>query len=343
MLLYTAALKPSTTIGTLSTTARVLEQRFGRALAPMLSGALRSHSQQGAPIAREEKPFPLLLFSPGLGSSPYEYSVQLEDLASHGYVVAALEHPKDTLAVVLPVGKVIAFDGEPWGRYRSPSGPEALRFYQARANVWAEDLKFVLEQLTTATDDASPLHAVIDLERVGAFGHSHGGRSAATACILDSRIRACLNEDGSLDDRKLKRPYWPLADRRMTGVFGMFDRFDPGFDEEDFAGMGTTLIDYAQSRLTADGAALDDYRSPTGGSYRFTLLSRGMRHTAFSDLPWLTTEFDVSRARYGQYLGTIRLTVRRFFDRALRGEEPRLEICGSLEDEVLVQCYHSAR
>ena len=78
--------------------------------------------------------------------------------------------------------------------------------------------------------------------------------------MLDSRIKACLNEDGRLDETQLQRPYWPLPGHQINGAFAMLDWFDPGLDEEDFIGMGTTLTDYAMARLKATGAALEAYR-----------------------------------------------------------------------------------
>ena len=48
------------------------------------------------------------------------------------------------------------------------------------------------------TTDASdlPFAGRLDLQRVGAFGHSAGGQAAATACQVERRLRACLNQDG---------------------------------------------------------------------------------------------------------------------------------------------------
>ena len=72
----------------------------------------------------EGRPFPLVLFSPGLGNSPYDYSIELEDLASHGYIVAAVEPIHDSLAVVLSDRGVVPFDGDLWGHY--PTCPKSI-------------------------------------------------------------------------------------------------------------------------------------------------------------------------------------------------------------------------
>jgi predicted dienelactone hydrolase len=328
-----ALLKDAATAGTIT-------DRLGSALTGIARGTLRSNAHEDARIAQSAKPFPLLLFSHGLGSSPYEYSIQLEDLASHGYVIAAVEHIHDSLGVVLPVGSVVAFDGQLWAKYASPSLPETGRFYEHRATVWAEDLLFVLQRLALLSGQkSSPFYHAIDFRRIGAFGHSHGGRSAATACMLDSRIRACLNEDGRLDENQLQRPYWPLYGHQNKNVFAMFDWFDSGLDEEDFTGMHTTPTDYARARLKATGAALETYRGANSGSYHYTMLRRGMSHTAFTDLLWLTASSEANRTRYCEYLDVIRRTVRAFFDHTLKDEPARLAGCDTVDEGVLIQCY----
>ena len=43
-----------------------------------------------------------------------------------------------------------------------------------------------------------------------------------------------------------------------------------------------------------------------GGSFHYTMLQAGMSHTAFTDLPWLTTPHsEANRARYGEYLDVV--------------------------------------
>lgn len=320
--------------------AVAIRERYGQALPSLEAGTLRSNGHDNAQIAQTGGPFPLLLFSHGLGNSPYDYAIQLEDLASNGYVVAAVEHVHDTLGVVLPGKGAVIFDGQLWERYAPTSEPETIRFYEKRDVLWAQDLLVAMRFLATlsSTKD-SPFFRAIDLRRIGAFGHSQGGRSAATACLLDSRIKSCLNEDGRLDELRLQRPYWPLPNRRFRGVFIMFDWFDPGLDAADYTGMHTTAIDYARARLEPSGAALDAYRSPSGGSYHVTMLRHGMSHTAFTDLPWMTATSQDKRSRYAEYLDLIRRTVLNLFDSTLKGNPGHLSGCDSGNVQVLVQCY----
>ena len=123
-------------------TAGAISNQLGPALPALTGGTLLSNAHENARIAHRDRPFALLLFSHGLGISPYNYSIQLEELASHGYVIAAVEHIHDTLGVILPGEGVVPFDVELWTRYGSTPVPKTMKFYEERAMIWAEDSTF---------------------------------------------------------------------------------------------------------------------------------------------------------------------------------------------------------
>src|SRR6185436_3554716 len=54
---------------------------------------VHSHALDAPPLANAPAEFPVLIFSPGLGNLPTNYTSLLEDVASHGYVVVAVAHP----------------------------------------------------------------------------------------------------------------------------------------------------------------------------------------------------------------------------------------------------------
>jgi hypothetical protein len=72
------------------------------------------------------------------------YAAQLEDLASHGYVVAAISHSYDAFVVIFPNGTGIVSDSKRW-----PAQPS----FEGKANLnqldWhTDDIRFVLDQLS---------------------------------------------------------------------------------------------------------------------------------------------------------------------------------------------------
>lgn len=70
-----------------------------------------------------------------------------------------------------------------------------------RIEAMATDIPFVIDQLSKYDKPqlGAPFAGHLDLERIGAFGHSIGGMTSARACQIDSRLRGCLDED-STDD-----------------------------------------------------------------------------------------------------------------------------------------------
>lgn len=75
----------------------------------LVDGVPRAHTRSvfNAPVAGGGGRFPVVLFSPGSGGVRTQNTAWAEELASHGYLVAALDHPYDSAAVVLTDGRTI--------------------------------------------------------------------------------------------------------------------------------------------------------------------------------------------------------------------------------------------
>lgn len=75
----------------------------------LVDGVSRAHTHSvfNAPVGSGSGRFPVVLFSPGLGGVRTQNTTWAEEVASHGYLVAALDHPYDSAAVVLADGRTI--------------------------------------------------------------------------------------------------------------------------------------------------------------------------------------------------------------------------------------------
>ncbi|MFI6318261.1 alpha/beta hydrolase family protein [Nonomuraea sp. NPDC050556] len=144
----------------------------------------RTHAVTGAPV--DAGRFAVVLFSPGLGGVRSQNTAWAEELASRGYVVAALDHLHDSAAVVLADGSIVRT------RVRSTGDDAADRRLAAGwSTARAADLSFALTEL-----GRSRLAGSLDLERVAVTGHSIGGSAALQAARLDSRFDAVVDLDG---------------------------------------------------------------------------------------------------------------------------------------------------
>jgi predicted dienelactone hydrolase len=160
----------------------------------LLSDAARARTpaRVGADVARAPEPFPVVVFSPGLGGVRGQNTAWAQELASHGHVVAALDHPYDSAAVVLDDGTVLR------GRLTVPEGPrEEDRLVSEWTSIRAEDMRLALTRLRQmAAADDGPFAGRLDPGAAVAAGHSLGGAAALHAADRDDRFTAAVDIDG---------------------------------------------------------------------------------------------------------------------------------------------------
>jgi hypothetical protein len=85
--------------------AAALAEAYG--VPRFLSGLMHCHAVDGAPAAKKEGGFPVVIFSPGGDSHPLFYSAMLEELASQGFIVASVCHTYTTGVTVFPDGRAV--------------------------------------------------------------------------------------------------------------------------------------------------------------------------------------------------------------------------------------------
>lgn len=187
--------------------------------------------------------FPVLLFSHGYGSKATGYYALLTEMASQGYIIVNMNHTYESLGTSFPDGRQAFFDYgyqqniSEWNAElmdpmrkafkdgisydkRHPIAAPAIRNYfekdiQAR---WAKDMISVLNLLEEWNTKGAFANR-LDLNKIGAFGHSVGGGSIGRLAIQDERIEAAANLDGiqwgSMIDTTYQIPYlyisadWP--------------------------------------------------------------------------------------------------------------------------------------
>jgi hypothetical protein len=152
-----------------------------------------TRARQGAPADLSARQCPVVLYSPGYGDDRELGTGLVSDLASRGYIVVTTDYTYEAAEVEFPGGRVETG--------RQTQLPEAV---QARI----ADTQFVLDELAVLNSGTSPdaghrrlpagLAGTLDLARVGMFGHSLGGATAAQTMAADPRILAGIDLDGSI-------------------------------------------------------------------------------------------------------------------------------------------------
>ena len=169
----------------------------------------------------EAQRFPLVIFSHGaFGFHESNYSLYTE-LASHGYVVAALEHPYHSLFSTDTEGKTILVDSDfinqvMGANSTDTSEAENFAFEQEWMQVRLSDLDFALDTIEAAAqtgsvdgeawyfDSAEERGSVLEalqlanVEKVGLIGHSLGGAASVSEGRLRNEVGAVIDLDGTM-------------------------------------------------------------------------------------------------------------------------------------------------
>ena len=153
-------------------------------------------------------PAPVILYSPGWGARRDQSSIQVENLASHGFVVVGCDDIASDPATDPDRGNAIELGSD-----------EALKATIERSGRHAVlQANRVIDVLRALEGGQVPaLAGKLDLGRVGAMGYSVGGAAAIQAGLIDHRIGAVLNIDGALAGPPAEQigpqPYFLLSSR----------------------------------------------------------------------------------------------------------------------------------
>ncbi|GAB3980321.1 lipase [Plantactinospora veratri] len=160
---------------------------------------IATHARTGVPVRPRHGGHPVVLFSPGGGVPRANGTMLVTELASRGYVVVTVDHTYETPELEFPGGRVEV-------QQLPDVDPTELNHRMLETRV--RDTRFVLDQLALLARGGNPdaegrrlplgVGAGLDMSRVGMFGHSAGGFTAAETMLLDRRLDAGVDMDGSL-------------------------------------------------------------------------------------------------------------------------------------------------
>lgn len=177
-----------------------------------------THARTGVPALGRH---PVVLYSPGFGTSRLLGTNHVEDLVSRGYVVVTIDHTGEA-PVEFPGGRVnpVQLPEEPAGLIKKAMG------------VRGADTRFVLDELERLAAGRNPdvdrrvlpsgLARSLDLKRIGMFGYSAGGFAAAETMLVDRRIDAGANLDGTMMYDFEAGELSPVAQRGLDRPFLLF-------------------------------------------------------------------------------------------------------------------------
>jgi predicted dienelactone hydrolase len=275
-----------------------------------------SNSLPNAQISTARQHYPVLLFSHGFNGYRFQNTFQVEELASHGYIVVGIDHSYVSTGTVFPDGRVAP------ARRLDNFTESAMKPF---LDEWVADARFVLDQLSqlNAADPGGKFTSRLDLTKVGYFGHSFGGAAAAQTLSIDSRFRAGINMDG-----------FPFGNAHIQGVKQPFmhlqsDRSLADISEEELTSMNMTP--QKLQRYSIEWNRRMDKICDHG----YIIKIKGTKHFDFSDCPlwtpltsWIGFTGKISPRRVHSIINAYTLA---FFDQYLQGNESPLLSRPSLE------------
>lgn len=157
-------------------------------------GLVTTHSKAELQISGQQHSYPVVLFSHGAGTSMVVHTSQYEDLASHGYIVAAIDHPYVSAGTVFPDHTVSAMEATTDFHTAEPA--------EIITQIMADDISFVMDKLGDLNNSSGTMDVnfkgKFDLDHIGVIGHSVGGAAAYNVAIHDSRVKAAVDLDGAV-------------------------------------------------------------------------------------------------------------------------------------------------
>jgi len=314
--------------------AGLRDQIFGGNWPLVVSGRITSHAQENAPVARNPKTFPVILFSPGASMTGFQYSSAIEDLVSHGYVVAAIEHTSEVFAVAFADGGIHTYSAKripqqflpPPGATKEEFETKLEAWYRHCADVRAADESFALDkliELNNATNGFSRFSGSFDLAHVAAVGHSRGGWSFILTCRRDERIKACVNEDGNAGGQGLEYPGAAIPKQPILYV-EIPPVLKPGTTQSDWIVLKQLNLSAEQWTQQWHETVHQELSSFPSGGYFVQLTTPGMEHYSFSDEVLLRAAKDGRGEKQEMALDDLRLTedvTRAFLDEVLKNQK----------------------
>lgn len=139
-------------------------------------------------------PAPLIVFSHGGTGVRSSNESMFNELASHGYVVASIDHTYHSLYTVDEDGSRTWIDREFLGEIRNEDASSdpvgSLDLYRKWLAVRTDDFDFVIEQVRSG--EVATLDGRVDPGLIGVMGHSLGGSAALAVGRRRSDIGAVI-------------------------------------------------------------------------------------------------------------------------------------------------------
>mgnify|MGYP001589252562 FL=1 len=197
---------------------------------------IKTNSFLNTGIYNKKEKYPVIVFSHGYGGFSGQNTIQMEELASHGYVVFSISHTYEAFSSTFPQGKIVPLNDKQMKRvgdeysnvskqFKGDKTSNEFQKYMIKnskvveksVHIWSDDTSFVVDEIEKLNNGEikSIFKNKLDISNLGIFGHSFGGATAGQASLTDNRFKAFINMDGTAYgdtvNNKVKQPFMILT------------------------------------------------------------------------------------------------------------------------------------
>lgn len=282
------------------------------------TGAAPEYDIDGVPVSASQREYPVLIFSHGAFGMRMSNASTYRELASHGYIVASIDHTYHSFLTSFADGRKVPvnmkFINDAVGAQSGQMPAEEV--YKA-SHEWLElrtaDIELVIDSLETGDigDAGKILNGHMELNRIGLFGHSLGGAASAQVGREREEVSAVIDIDGTM-----------IGD--ITGLDAN-DRdivTDESYTKPVMMMYGSLFLDN-EAKETAYLPNIHAYENDTEAAYSLCIKDSG--HLNFTDLsrisPFLSGMLGVGKIDSQECLKIMDAYTLAFFDRYIK-EQP---------------------
>lgn len=285
------------------------------------TGSEVKYDIKNAPISEVQGSYPVLIFSHGAFGVRRSNASTFRELASHGYIVASIDHTYHSFYTSFADGSKIPVNMDFINDVMaSQTGKlpeqEVFRISHEWLKLRTGDIGFVIDSIKSGKlgEQGKILTGHTNLSKIGLFGHSLGGAAAAQVCREREDVQAALVIDGTM-----------LGD--ITGVYGSSTDIvtDKSFTKPLMLMYGSLFLN-PEAKTTSYLPNIKAYNNAKADSYSLCIKDSG--HLNFTDLPrispFLSKMLGVGPVDSLECIKTVNSYALAFFDRELKGQDSPL-------------------
>ena len=275
----------------------------------------------GAPISKSHKNYPVLIFSHGAFGMRMSNASTFRELASHGYIVASIDHTYQAFYTAFEDGKGIPVNIDFLNTAIGVSlddipAEETFKVTHDWLDLRTADIELVIDSLKSGEIGSSAkfLKDYMDLNNIGLFGHSLGGAASAQVARQRDDVKAAIVIDGTM-----------IGD--ITGLNKDKKEIitDRSFDKPLMLMYGS-LFQQEEAKATSYLPNISAFDNSINAAY--SLCIKGSGHLNFTDLPrispFLAKKLGVGTIDSFKCIEIVNNYTLDFFDKHIKGQPSSL-------------------